>query len=111
MFSNVVAGHVLATDGITSLRVSVIGNVVVLAKLPGDYNGNGIVDAADYTVWRDGLGAKFTQAYFDVWKANFGKTAGSGSGAGANAAVPEPSTLVLLMFAAAGWCLRRSRAA
>ena len=26
-------------------------------------------------------------------------------------AVPEPATLVLLMFAAAGWCLRRGRAA
>ena len=24
--------------------------------LTGDYNGNGIVDAADYTVWRDTLG-------------------------------------------------------
>jgi hypothetical protein len=24
--------------------------------VPGDYNGNGIVDAADYTVWRDSLG-------------------------------------------------------
>ena len=36
---------------------------------------------------------------------------GSGSGASANAAVPEPATLVLLMFAAAGWCLRRRRAA
>ena len=32
-------------------------------------------------------------------------------GASANAAVPEPATLVLLMFAAAGWCLRRGRAA
>ena len=26
-------------------------------------------------------------------------------------AVPEPATLVCLMFAAAGWCLRRGRAA
>ena len=24
--------------------------------LPGDYNADGIVDAADYTVWRDNLG-------------------------------------------------------
>ena len=110
-FSNVVNGRVLTTDGVNSLGVSVIGNVVVLAKLPGDYNGNGIVDAADYTVWRDGLGVRFTQPYYDVWKANFGKTAGSGSSAGANAAVPEPTTLVLSMFAVVGWCLQRTRAA
>ena len=51
-FSNVVAGHVLASDGITSLRVSVIGNHVVVGQLPGDYTGNGVVDAADYVVWR-----------------------------------------------------------
>ena len=25
----------------------------------GDYNDNGIVDAADYTVWRDHLGQSF----------------------------------------------------
>jgi hypothetical protein len=35
----------------------------------------------------------------------------SGSGTNVNALVPEPATLVMLMFAAAGWCLRRSRAA
>ena len=36
---------------------------------------------------------------------------GSGAGATALAAVPEPATLVLLMFAAVGLCLRRGRAA
>ena len=85
--------------------------------VPGDYNNNGIVDAADYTVWRDKLGtstnmpndttpASVTQADYDVWKANYGNHP-SGSGAGANAAVPEPATLVLLIFAAAAWCLQR----
>ena len=51
--------------------------------ISGDYNGNGVVDAADYTVWRDNLGKSVTlpndttpgtvvQADFDVWKNNFG---------------------------------------
>ena len=31
--------------------------LVVVSDLPGDYNQNGIVDAADYTVWRDNLGS------------------------------------------------------
>jgi hypothetical protein len=74
MFSNVVGGHVTATDGITSLKVSVIGNHLVVGELPGDYNGNGLVDAADYAVWRNGLGDTFTQSHYDIWKANFGKT-------------------------------------
>jgi hypothetical protein len=33
-----------------------------LSALTGDFNGNGAVDAADYTVWRDGLGSIYTQA-------------------------------------------------
>jgi probable HAF family extracellular repeat protein len=83
----------------------------LLSPLPGDFNGNGAVDAADYVVWRKGLGTTYTQADYDVWRAHFGQTAGSGSGANANAAVPEPITLVLLMFAVASWCIRRVRAA
>lgn len=81
----------------------------------GDYNGNGFVDAADYTVWRDtldqnavnGTGADgdgngvIEIADYDYWKARFGNTAGSGAGAVAAAAVPEPSSLGLLLFAVA----------
>ena len=37
-----------------------VAHVSLPAMLPGDYNGNGIVDAADYTVWRDHLGQNFT---------------------------------------------------
>ena len=82
------------------------GSVVPLA---GDYNGNGVVDAGDYVVWRKGLGTTYTQADYDIWRAHFGQTAGSGLGTIANAAVPEPTTSVLLMFAAVGWCLQRRR--
>jgi hypothetical protein len=77
--------------------------------IPGDYNLNGTVDAADYVVWRK-TGINGSTGY-DTWGTHFGETGGSGSGAIADAAVPEPSTLVLLMFAAIGWCFRRGRAA
>ena len=73
-------------------------------ELPGDYSRDGSVDAADYVVWRKTGGS---QDDYNIWRAHFGQTAGSGTGASANAAVPEPATLVLLMFAAAGWCLMR----
>jgi T5SS/PEP-CTERM-associated repeat protein len=76
---------------------------------PDDFNGNGIVDAADYTVWRDGLGSIYNQADYEVWQAHFGEMIGSGAGAGTNATVSEPATLVLLIFTAASWCLKRGR--
>jgi hypothetical protein len=89
------------------------GHTLSVVSLAGDYNGNGIVDAADYVVWREGLGTTFTQNDYNVWRANFGHTtpgAGSGSGAIANAAVPEPATALMLMLALAGWCLGPRRA-
>jgi hypothetical protein len=96
----------------------------VVAVIPGDYNQDGIVDAADYVVWRDTLGqsgaglaadgsnnGSIDLGDFEVWRAHFGQTAGSGSGATANASVPEPTAPVLLMLATYGWCLGRRRAA
>ena len=79
--------------------------------LVGDYNNDGIVDAADYVVWRQGLGVTYMPNDYEVWRPHFGQTAGSSSGASANAAVPEPATLVLMIFAAGSWCLRRRRTA
>jgi len=80
---------------------------------PGDYNGDNLVDAADYVVWRK-TGINGPQGYND-WRANFGMTVSSGAALPSadplSAAVPEPATLVLLTFAAAGWCLCRRCAA
>ncbi len=79
--------------------------------VPGDYNGNGATDAADYAVWRKGLGINYGPVDYDLWRMNFGQTGGSGAGATANAAVPEPATLVLLIIAAVGWFPRPRRVA
>jgi hypothetical protein len=65
-----------------------------VAPIAGDYNLNGIVDAADYTVWRDSLGKTGASlaangdntggsanvvdaADLAIWKANFGKVNGA----------------------------------
>jgi hypothetical protein len=80
---------------------------VLAPGLPGDLNADGSVDAADYVVWRKTDG---TPAGYEKWRTHFGQS-GGGSGASANATTPEPATLVMLMFSAAGWCLRRRRAA
>ena len=86
------------------------GEVILttLAAIPGDFNHNGVVDAADYIVWRKTDG---TPAVYNAWRTHFGQTFGSGAGTSAIAAVPEPATFVLLMIAAVGWCLGRGRIA
>jgi beta-glucanase (GH16 family) len=90
--------------------------------LIGDYNGDGIVNSADYTVWRDSLGQSginlpadgsgngtVDQADYDMWAANYGKTS---AGAGAGVVAPEPSSIALAVVALAsllGWNARGRR--
>jgi len=45
--------------------------------IPGDFNGDGVVGAADYAVWREGLGSQYTNADYDVWRTNFGQRSAS----------------------------------
>jgi len=83
------------------------GTSIVLSVTPvgldGDFNLDGSVDAADYVVWRQGLGATYTQADYDTWRAHFGQTAGSGT----SEAVPEPSAIILVLSATSGLARRR----
>jgi hypothetical protein len=65
---------------------------VIGPDLDGDYNSDGVVDAADYTVWRDGGSPDSTQAGYDLWANNYGATAGGS----ALQAVPEPMGVMLL---------------
>jgi hypothetical protein len=68
-----------------------------LSPTAGDFSGNGVIDAADYVVWRKGLGTTYTQSDYDTWRAHFGQMTGSGSGASTSAAVPEPATLLMFV--------------
>ena len=90
--------------------------------LAGDYNGDDVVDAADYTVWRDSLNSNTSltnetaslgvvdQEDYDAWKANFGAVAGSGGSAEVAGTVPEPTSVVLLLIGFIAWSslLRRA---
>ncbi|QDT69592.1 Glucan endo-1,3-beta-glucosidase A1 precursor [Planctomycetes bacterium MalM25] len=69
-------------------------SLVLEEVLAGDYNFDGVVDAADYAVWRDGDAHVEGQAGYDLWAANYGATASVSS-----AAVPEPASIVVLMAA------------
>jgi hypothetical protein len=74
-------------------------------SLPGDFNADGTVAAADYAVWRNGLGTAYTQADYNAWRGNFGVSIASANTVSSpdtkNASEPEPSSVALLIVAAA----------
>ena len=83
------------------------GNFTVKVGVPGDYNDNGVVDAADYVLWRKGGPLQFevdtpgtvNAADYTAWRARFGKTtAGAGSGSVMITEIPEPVTLLLVVL-------------
>ncbi len=82
----------------------------------GDYNDDGYVDQADYTVWADSYGETgawldadgnndevIDQADYTIWADHYGESASS------PAAVPEPSMLVLFGLGVVAMVRRRSR--
>jgi hypothetical protein len=97
-----------------SADAHIVGNQFV-AAVPGDFNNDGSVNAADYVTWRKGLGTSYTPEQFDIWRTHFGQTSSSGAGASrnTNAAhnVPEPASLLLFMLGcvAAGFVSRSVR--
>ncbi|MGD9632286.1 MAG: glycoside hydrolase family 18 protein [Pirellulales bacterium] len=73
----------------------------------GDFNEDGVVDSGDYTLWRDGLGASYSEGDYAQWQSHFGQTTGAGGLDPASLAVPEPHTLSLLVFVAVPLVFRR----
>jgi hypothetical protein len=71
----------------------------------GDYNDDGVVNAADYVLWRNGGPLQndptpgVQAADYEFWVSRFGATSGAGGG---STAVPEPTSALLLMLALAG---------
>ena len=78
--------------------------------LPGDFNNSGVVDVADYAVWRKGLGTTYVASDYDVWRAHFGRTAaGTGSSLDALSSVPEPASLTLTLLSTGAIAIARRR--
>ena len=106
-FDSTTDGHGIVLDsddvGLDNINFSQIQ----AAPIIGDYSNNGIVDSADYVVWRanqgttnvlanDPIGGTIGSAQYNQWRLHFGQTAGSGSSTVGIAAVPEPATSALL---------------
>ena len=125
-----VAEHGFDEDGLESYLVAagvecgyiatLTGCADVSLNFSGDFNDDGTVDAADYTVWRDNLGLDYSvlngnhlnmvgnlgtwtdrdtvepEDYSRAWKIHFGESTASGSEADH---VPEPTTLLLALLA------------
>ncbi len=85
--------------------------MVALPILVGDYNSDGMVDAADYTVWRDSVGSTSSLAAdgnndgvvddgdYQLWTSRLGSVAAPV----ATSSVPEPSALsVVVLFGLCG---------
>ena len=81
--------------------------------LNGDYNDDGVVNAADYVVWRNHLDESFdlpnrdgsndgpiNQADYTTWVNNFGNSA---SASGSAVSVPEPSSQMFIFLAFPWW--------
>lgn len=63
----------------------------------GDFNLDGVVDAADYTVWRDNADGYFTPSDYFVWATNYGDAGGTGLVESiASESVPEPCSWVTM---------------
>jgi hypothetical protein len=94
-------------EGYGNLYLDILREATLLA---GDFNHDGIVDTADYVVWRKNPQGTYTESDYNAWRTSFGQMLGSGAMAisalssaplpGTTLAVPEPCPLTYLLWAA-----------
>jgi hypothetical protein len=112
----------LSPQGYSNLEVylaQAATGLYVYSPVPGDFNNDGIVDAADYTVWRNHFGDLTEEnilyagsgengvdlADYSLWKQYYGSTLELLGGGGlGNASVPEPTAAMLFAIAGIAAC-------
>ena len=98
-----------ASDSVQLYQLQ-LSAMATISSLAGDYNDDGVVDAADYVVWRRTLGltgsdlaadgngnGQIDSADYTVWRSNFGDSSSGGGSNVTTAGVPESSTLTMLL--------------
>jgi hypothetical protein len=100
----------LLTGGLAWIMNQLYTTGVLTVGLPGDFNFDGVVDTADYIVWRKIDG---TPEGYNTWRANFGRTVSSSASVGDSsdypARVPEPTSLLLIVLGAMAFSARSRR--
>jgi T5SS/PEP-CTERM-associated repeat protein len=97
--------------------MSIVLSVIGPGGITGDFNDDGVVDAADYVMWRKFNGSSATLPNdsspgqvdindYEDWAENFGATAGSGGNAGET--VPEPRSVFVVLSALVSLAIRPS---
>ncbi|MGL4512525.1 MAG: family 16 glycosylhydrolase [Lacipirellulaceae bacterium] len=109
------AGTVYATVEVRGASSNLWADTVALRLAPallGDFNGDGAVNAADFTLWRDSLGSTTELAAdangdgvvgpsdYNLWSQSFGDTAAALS-------IPEPTALATVLVSIALLALGR----
>ncbi|TWT35479.1 hypothetical protein KOR34_03710 [Posidoniimonas corsicana] len=107
------SGDVFSPQAVLTLHL-----VAAEAMLAGDFNQDGVVDAADYTVWRDHLGdaagalandptgESIGQSQYELWRSNYG----ANFSPAATGHAPEPAVMAMLLLAGAATAtLQRGR--
>lgn len=104
-------------------QITIVGDPS--GNLAGDYNNDGVVDAADYTVWRGDYGATDHDPWtvadgdgdgdadgadFLVWQRQYGMTLADASSSAGSTTVPEPSSLACLILLLSLACMSPSSA-
>jgi hypothetical protein len=92
--------RIVAQRGVTLAGDDPDATINAVAPLTGDFNLDGTVDAADYVVWRKGLGTIFMPGDYNIWREHFGEAAGSGAAVASAtvATVPEPANVLAALF-------------
>jgi hypothetical protein len=107
---NLIAGHNYVLDAYGQIQAysaadsgaTVLGNFTLAIGTPsGDFNDNGIRDAADFVVWRKN---SYSADYYNLWRAQFGESV-----AGRGTLIPEPSSGMLCLAAIFATLMPRRR--
>ncbi|MCO6044413.1 dockerin type I domain-containing protein [Aeoliella sp. ICT_H6.2] len=116
---HVLTGSGLAPMASVTAEVDNLSIAVVTDSVAGDFNLDGVVDLADYTLWRNQLGRQVlagTQADgnangqvdaadYAIWRSHFGTTSATTA---VPAAVPEPTALLLAVLGVTIHALRNA---